>query len=245
MSDFVDDLYTKLKARRAAGYKYKGYLYPEKTRKYFYVPELSKDDLTELENVAVYFGVKPVWLANLINLESAGTFNPAVQNSIGATGLIQIIPSTATTMGTSVNLLRLMTFKQQMKYVKKYLYDTLIWKKIITKDNVKVPETFTFLDLCMTVFYPPAIGKPDFVMPASVVGSNPSVKTAQDYIDAVFEQKFMDDIYDIVTAPITIASNIISSEFVKKNLALLVGATMLLAAGIAGIILMSAKKTNN
>ncbi len=576
MSDFVNDLYDKLNARRLSGYKYYSWLYPEMTRRYYYVPVLTKDDLTEIETLANYFGFKPVWLANLINLESGGTFNPSIQNSIGATGLIQFMPSclsidteiltingwknfydvnigdkilsfnektdkieidsildlfyyksndcyrinnkqfdfiatdnhrwycdyngkikiktteelrkqsslfkfirakkfdfkktkinrdlffeligiiigdgsierngrcisiyqsiktkpkiverinyitnslygityryqeqsgdmvrwnitgdksqnisnyfinnniikinqkvinkeklldlsesevralkkglmetdgtmqynkyqqytqchwqrvsdfqiiclmlgelgniksnkrkhteqlfpngntypispykyniniqqspltearkirmnyekinesvevwcpqtknktwiarrngyititgnTAPDFNTTVVLLRAMTFKNQMVYVKKYLYRGFISKKIITKDNVKVPETFTFLDLCMTVFYPPAIGKPDYVMPASVVGSNPSVHTAQDYVDAVFKQKFMQDIYEIATAPITIASNIISSAFVKKNFAMLIGASMLIMAGIGGIIMLTIK----
>lgn len=242
MADFVNDLYDKLNARRSAGYKFYGWLYPEMTRKYYYVPVLAKTDLAEIENVANYFGFKPVWLANLINLESGGTFNPAIQNSIGATGLIQFMPTTAPDFNTTVVLLRAMSFKNQMVYVKKYLYRGFINKKIITKDNVKVPDTFTFLDLCMTVFYPPAIGKPDYVMPASVVGSNPSVHTAQDYVDAVFKQKFMQDIYDVVTAPITAASNILNSAFVKKNFALLAGALMFLIAGIGGIIMLTVRK---
>ena len=76
----------------------------------------------EIVALAKKLGVPdPGWLANLINFESGRTFDPSIVNHIGATGLIQFIPSTAKSLGTTTEALAKMTPKEQMVYVEKYL----------------------------------------------------------------------------------------------------------------------------
>ena len=53
--------------------------------------------------------------------ESAHTFNPAEPNSIGAVGLIQFMPDTARTLGTTTEELKNMSAEKQLDYVEKYL----------------------------------------------------------------------------------------------------------------------------
>lgn len=110
----------------------------------------------------------PAWLANLIHHESR--FNPqAVNPSTNATGLIQFIPSTARSLGTTTDALRGMTGVQQMAYVEKYL------SKFKGKFNSPA-------DTYMAVFYPAAIGKPaDWSFPSEVSRYNPGITKPADY----------------------------------------------------------------
>lgn len=89
------------------------------------------------------------WLMFVINFETAGTFDPAIQNkTTKATGLIQFMPSTAKSLGTTVDELKLMSNVEQLEYVYLYL------KQYAGKFK-------SFVDLYLSVFYPVAIGKPD------------------------------------------------------------------------------------
>ena len=84
----------------------------------------------------------------IINWESAGTFNPAITNSIGATGLIQFMPKTAIALGTTTAQLRQMTNVQQMYYVYKYY--------LPYKSKIK-----SYTDLYLATLFPVTLGKPD------------------------------------------------------------------------------------
>ena len=55
------------------------------------VYNVTKDDLSKLATIGEKYGIPLEWLFNLIKHESASTFNPAITNSIGATGLIQFM----------------------------------------------------------------------------------------------------------------------------------------------------------
>lgn len=175
MSIFVDKLYDYIQAKRAAGYAYLGYS----------VYNVTKDDLKFIEDAADYFGFRPEWLANLINFESAGTFNPAIQNSIGATGLIQFMPATASqTLGTTTTALKQMTFAQQMVYVNKYIYNWYKQLGWVTADGKPMKNKASQIDLYMMIFYPAAVGKSAaYQFPASVVAANAGTKTPQEYFD--------------------------------------------------------------
>ena len=59
------------------------------------------------------------WLMAVMWFESK--MKPACRNSIGATGLIQFLPSTARGLGTTTDALRAMTAAEQMRYVEAYL----------------------------------------------------------------------------------------------------------------------------
>jgi hypothetical protein len=101
----------------------------------------------EIVALAKKLGVPdPGWLANLINFESGRTFDPSTVNHIGATGLIQFIPSTAKSLGTTTEALAKMTPKEQMVYVEKYL--------LPYRGKMNNPT-----DLYMAVFFPVAVNK--------------------------------------------------------------------------------------
>ena len=67
-------------------------------------------------------GIDPNDLATIISFESAGTFNPGQRNLAGgsAVGLIQFMPGTAKSLGTTSQALASMSFDEQMHYVEKY-----------------------------------------------------------------------------------------------------------------------------
>lgn len=122
----------------------------------------------EVVRVAASLRIPPEWLANVINFESGG--NPQARNSkSSATGLIQFISSTANGLGTSVEALYGMTGRQQMVWVEKYFAP-------------KAGKMFSVEDVYMTVFYPKAVGNPDYPFPASVVAANPGIYTPRDYV---------------------------------------------------------------
>jgi len=163
-----DTLKNYIDNRRASGHSYGGYP--------VYSP--TQNELNKLAEIADKYGIPFEWLANLINHETAGTWNPAIQNSIGATGLIQFIPSTALGYGTNVNQLAQMSFSQQLDYVDAYLSRNL--KKVLGA-NGKVVDTFNQTDLFMTIFYPVAVGKPTYEFPLKVQVANSGIRTPQDY----------------------------------------------------------------
>lgn len=81
--------------------------------------------------------------------ESAETFRADIKNAAGsgATGLIQFMPSTALSLGTSTTKLARMTPEDQLNYVYKYfkpykgrlktlddVYMAILWPKAIGKD---------------------------------------------------------------------------------------------------------------
>jgi hypothetical protein len=104
--------------------------------------------INKVIEVATYLGVKPEHLMFLMWFETGHTLNHRIQNSIGATGLIQFMPHTALYLGTTTEALRNMTNVEQMKYVQKHL-SSFIGKY---KD---------YVDLYCGIFWPAAVGKPD------------------------------------------------------------------------------------
>lgn len=102
------------------------------------------DDIISLANE---LGITdPGWLANLINMESS--FNhKAVNRKSGASGLIQFMPETAISYGTTVQKIRKMTAKEQWPYIRKYL-------------KGKPKRWSLAADVYMSVFYPWGMGKP-------------------------------------------------------------------------------------
>ncbi len=87
------------------------------------------------------------WLAATISFESG--FNPAIQNPYSkATGLIQFMPSTANSLGTSIDALKGMNATEQLKYVEKYFSP---WK-----GGLIAPD-----DIPLAIFTPAGIGKGD------------------------------------------------------------------------------------
>lgn len=114
----------------------------------------------------------PGWLANLINFETGGTFSPSVRNpTSSATGLIQFMASTAAGMGTSTTALASMSAVNQMEWVERYLRQ---WQS----RGFSNPT-----DLYMAVFYPAAMGNPDYPFPSNVVAANNGISTPREYAE--------------------------------------------------------------
>ncbi len=130
----------------------------------------------EVYNISKRLGCNPSDLLDVMNFETGGTFSPSIQNpSTKATGLIQFMPSTAKSLGTSISALKNMSRLEQLKYVEKYLYPY----------RGKIGN---LLNLCMAVFYPDAIGKPDYKFPQKVVKQNPGIYTPRDYVNKVLQK---------------------------------------------------------
>lgn len=170
MIDFINPLYSILQNRRQKGYKAYG----------FTVPNWTKKDVEKLGNVAKKFGFPPQWLANLINFESGGTFNPSIKNpSSGATGLIQFMPQYF-----NVSKLSKMTVSQQIDEVDKYIsnfFKRSSASKIYDSKRKKVKTNFTETDLFMIIFYPVAVGNPNYKFPSNVVKANAGITTPLAY----------------------------------------------------------------
>lgn len=199
MSVFVDKLYNYIQSKRNSGYEYKG------TPIY----NITKKDIESLEDVANYFGFRPEYLANLINFESGGTFNPAITNSIGATGLIQFMPSTAPTLGTSTSALRGMSFQQQMVYVKKYIYNVYDQLNWLDKNGNPIKNKASQIDLFMMIFYPVAVGKENYQFPQKVVAANNGIKTPKDYLNKAIQYAPFKKIIEVSVA---------TQKYMKKNI---------------------------
>lgn len=126
----------------------------------------------KIVQVANNIGTHPYWLANLINFESAGTFSPSIKNSYGYVGLIQFGTSASKDLGTTTDYLRTLSAREQMNWVQKYF--ELPHKR-------RGSDYSTPMDLYMAVFYPLAIGKPDYRFPDNVVRANNGIDTPLEY----------------------------------------------------------------
>ena len=131
--------------------------------------------INKVNEVSNYLGINPNWLMAVINFESAGTFSPSIENHItGAVGLIQFMPNTARSLGTSVSQLANMSAEDQLDYVKAY-YNQF-------KSKIK-----SYIDLYFATFFPAAIGKAgNYVLqtssipPGVIAASNPIFDINQD-----------------------------------------------------------------
>jgi hypothetical protein len=173
----VKHLYEYIQKRVKKGYKYLG------TPVY----NVSEADLLKLLSITKKYGIPFEWVANLINHESAGTWNPSIRNSIGATGLIQfmtLIGGKSMTYAkadgsepVNTDTLRSMTFNKHLDYVDGFLSRGT--KKRL--NNGKVKKEYTQTDLFMTIFMPAAVGKPGYIFSAGVQKSNGGITRPIDY----------------------------------------------------------------
>jgi peptidoglycan hydrolase-like protein with peptidoglycan-binding domain len=81
---------------------------------------VTREFLAEVEAMAGRLGTQPEYLLAVMSFETGGTFNPAIRNGIGATGLIQFLPSTAQGLGTTTDELAGMSAVEQLRYVERY-----------------------------------------------------------------------------------------------------------------------------
>lgn len=176
MAAFADILYDTLQKRRVSRSN---------------VYNITRSDIALIESTARRYGFPPEWLSNLIGFETAGTFNPAIQNpSSGATGLIQFMPSTARELGTTTAQLKQMNFRQQWQYVEAYLNGkmrSVAGKGLYNTSTGKVSSKFTQTDLFMLIFYPVSAGNPNYQFPKNVVAANNGISTPRAYAARALE----------------------------------------------------------
>lgn len=87
-----------------------------------------------------------------MSFETGKTFDPSVRNKIGATGLIQFLPTTAkNVLGTTVDYLASLTRTKQMDWVLSYFKKNPLAR--VSKPSLE--------DLYMAILYPVAVGKPN------------------------------------------------------------------------------------
>ena len=111
----------------------------------------SPEFFNKLKGISERLGVDKSDLLRIMTYETNNTLNPAIQNDIGAVGLIQFMPSTARELGTSTAALKKMTAVQQLDYVEKFY----------TKNGVTAGMGLG--DLYLMTFMPAAVtnNKPD------------------------------------------------------------------------------------
>jgi hypothetical protein len=196
--DSIDKAYNFIQGLRAKGYKYLG------TPVY----DITKADLSKLAKVGEKYDIPFEWLFNLIKHESANTFNPAITNSIGATGIIQFMTKIGGKTMTyakadgsdavTTSELRKMSFSEQLDYLDGYLKRNL--KKHLTPEG-KIPETFTQGDIFMTIFYPVSVGNPNYQFPDSVSRANAGIKKPLDYV----EKALKNSVFPLSVVPYSLA----------------------------------------
>lgn len=110
-----------------------------------YVTENKDAFLAKVILISKRLGIDPNALMLVMFKESR--INPKAVNAIsGASGLIQFMPSTAISLGTTTTQLRLMSNVNQLDFVEKYLNQ---WKG----------KMKSAIDVYFAVFFPAAIGK--------------------------------------------------------------------------------------
>jgi hypothetical protein len=103
--------------------------------------------LTKVKEVASSLKFDAFDMLAIMNLESARTFDPYIQNNLGYTGLIQFGNDAAKGLGTTTAVLREMGRVEQMDYVYKYFNKLWGWP------NAKCPSP-TLVNLYLTVLLP-------------------------------------------------------------------------------------------
>ncbi|WP_352423912.1 hypothetical protein [Proteiniphilum sp.] len=124
----------------------------------------------KVKDVCVYLGIDPDWIMLVMWFETASTLDHRIVNKTsGVTGLIQFMPATVRSLGTTTGQLRQMSNVEQLDYVKRYLapYRGRM-------DN--------WLDVYCAVFWSAAIGKPDdyVIKSDKVARQNPTLDINKD-----------------------------------------------------------------
>ena len=120
-----------------------------------YIKENRAEFTAKVNSICTELRIEANWLMFVMWFESR--LNPQAVNPIsGATGLIQFMPSTARSLGTTTDVLKHMNNVQQLDYVLAYLRPY--------KGRMK-----TWVDVYLAVFYPRAMGNPDFVITSDIV----------------------------------------------------------------------------
>ncbi len=133
---------------------------------------LSPEFKSEVISISEYLACYPSHLTSAMAFETGETFSPSIQNKVsGATGLIQFMPNTALSLGTSTSALGQMTAVEQLEYVRKYLVPFRKQMKSLS-------------DVYMTILWPKAVGKPEayviFKFPSKAYQQNKGLDANKD-----------------------------------------------------------------
>jgi hypothetical protein len=113
------------------------------------------DFYKKVKSVATALNCSHIDLLCCMAFETGRTMDPGLRNSIGATGLIQFLRSTAVSLGTTTDALAAMTRTQQMDYVQTYF----------KKGPIGKLSSVSLEDLYMAILWPAAVGKSnDYVL---------------------------------------------------------------------------------
>lgn len=105
---------------------------------------------TRVRTICTDLGFDPSWLMACMAFESGETFRANIKNAAGsgAVGLIQFMPRTAEELGTSVDLLGMLSPEEQLDFVYRYF--------LPYKGKLKALS-----DVYMAILWPAAIGRPE------------------------------------------------------------------------------------
>lgn len=129
--------------------------------------------LNKVVSISNQLGINPNWLMFVMYWESG--LNPAISNKYtGATGLIQFMPTTAISLGTSVSELGSMSNVEQLDYVYKYF-------------RPYAGRMKNLYDVYLVTFFPAALGKSDnwilqtsSLSPRIIAEQNPAIDLNKD-----------------------------------------------------------------
>jgi hypothetical protein len=146
------------------------------------VPENKLAFISKVKEIASLLGIEPDWLMLVMKHES-GLNSRAYNNMGGATGLIQFMPATAISLGTTTVALYNMSNVEQLDWVYKYFKP---YKRYLD----------SFESLFLVTFFPAALGKADTwvfrtgnMSPQTVVNYNKPFDLNRDGVLTVGEWK--------------------------------------------------------
>ncbi len=165
----------------------------------------------KVASVAADIGVGFNDLMAIMDLESAGTFDPGIQNNLGYTGLIQFGSAAAKDLGTTTDALRKMTRVQQLDYVDRYFK---LWMKRLGVTKLK-----DFVDMYLIVFYPLGVKESDPTKPftpPNVEAANPALRDSAGHITknsirAAYEKRYQ-GLFDMISN-----ATLATTKFASKN----------------------------
>ena len=126
---------------------------------YDFIPQPKAEFCAKLKEICSKLAINPEWLLAVMYIESR--INPkAVNKYTGATGLIQFMPTTANSLGTTTAELLSMNAVGQLDYVYLYL-------------KPYAGKMHSLMDVYFAIFFPAAIGKsPDYVLQTSSLSAS-------------------------------------------------------------------------
>lgn len=153
-----------------------------------YIKSNKIEFINKVNAICAKLRIQPEWLMIVMYAESR--LNPAALNrNGGASGLIQFMPSTALSLGTTTTALRAMSNVQQLDWVYKYFAPY-------------AGRILNVYDLYLVTFFPVALGKPDnYVMQTTrlsakvIAKANPGIDLNKDLQITVGEFKMYVDKY--------------------------------------------------